>query len=189
MIVKKIAMFSDSWGRRNTYERASGVHEAIKECEEEIVLHRYNSYGNWSADHKYNLAEYSIYKLPDMKDFDGAIIETNNIFNDHVVDGLYEKLKNSKLPVIDMTKETEGFYYSGLDNKGIIYKMVKHMYEDHGCRTFVYAGGPEENYENQKRRDGFLLAMEKYVFIHILLFISGIMSWAIQYLRMHDFLN
>ena len=88
-----------------------------------------------------------------------------------------------------MTKETEGFYYSGLDNKGIIYKMVKHMYEDHGCRTFVYAGGPEENYENRKRRDGFLLAMEKYVFIHILLFISGIMSWAIQYLRMHDFLN
>lgn len=159
--MKKVAMFSDGWGRRNTYERCLGVYESIKNCKEDVVIHRYNAYGNWSEDFKYNMGEYSIYKLANIDVFDGILLEGNNILYESVLRDLYSRLKETQVPVVDMTRETEGFYHSGLDNSGVLREIVKHLYEEHGCRTFVYAGGPEENYENIKRKDGFISAMEE----------------------------
>lgn len=34
-----------------------------------------------------------------------------------------------------------GFYYVGADNRRPIRELMTHLYEVHGCRRFVFAGG------------------------------------------------
>lgn len=58
---------------------AAGVLERIRETNEDVNLYIFNSSGDWSRDEDYNIGEYNIYRLPDLNDFDGIIVDLNNI--------------------------------------------------------------------------------------------------------------
>ena len=61
-------------GRRELRQRPYG-----RVPREDVNLYIFNSTGNWSRDAGYNRAEYNIYNLPELSDFDGIILELNNI--------------------------------------------------------------------------------------------------------------
>lgn len=69
----------DSWKRSFSYAWPAGILQKMKEKEEEISLYIFNSSGNWSYDEEYNVGEYNIFHLPDLNDFDGIILDLNNI--------------------------------------------------------------------------------------------------------------
>ena len=50
-----------------------------RETNEDVNLYIFNSSGDWSRDEDYNIGEYNIYRLPDLNDFDGIIVDLNNI--------------------------------------------------------------------------------------------------------------
>ena len=160
--MKKIAIFSDGWGRKTTYMRCQGLYDRAKELDEDIAIHRFNCYGTWSHDNKYNQGEYNIFSLPLMECFDAVVIECNNTIDKIVLDRVYNSCRNLDIPIIDLTRDTGEFYYVGLNNKDAIIQQVEHLYNSHNCRAFVYVGGPEFNYENQSRELGFCEAMERY---------------------------
>ena len=56
----------------------------------------FNSTGNWSRDAGYNRAEYNIYNLPELSDFDGIILELNNISSPAVLADVISNAKQSK---------------------------------------------------------------------------------------------
>lgn len=160
--MKKVALISDGWKRLITYAWVDGIMNYIHRSGEEVCLCQYNCQGNWSKDRLYNHAEYNIYSLPDLKTFDGIILDCNNISDRAELERLIEILRDSRLPVVSIGYDIPDFYYAGIDNRRPIMEMMEHLYERHGCRRFVFAGGPKDNFENTARAEAYLDSLRKY---------------------------
>lgn len=149
--MRKIALIMDEWKRCFTYAWPSGILQRIHELQEEVNLYIFSSSGNWSWDKEYNIGEYNIYRLPDFKDFDGIILDLNNIVMEDVRREVIERAKASGVPVISIGCEIEDFYYVGIDNYSAMYQIIEHMRKQHDCESYWFIMGPEENYESARR--------------------------------------
>lgn len=149
--MKKIALIMDGWKRFFTYAWPAGILQRLRETGEAANLYIFNSSGDWSRDNDYNIGEYNIYRLPDLNDFDGIILDLNNIRYEDVRDNVIKAAKKTGKPVISIANEIEDFYYVGINNYKAIQEMIAHMHECHHCRRFWFIMGPEDNYENRVR--------------------------------------
>lgn len=149
--MKKIALISDGWKRLITYAWVQGIMDKIQESGKEVALYQYNCYGNWSRDELYNKGEYNIYNLPRLSEFDGIVLDCSNIVDKDEFAYVVSLLRSSKVPVVSIGYNIEGFYYASIDNRQPILEMMEHLYQVHGYRRFIFAGGPRDNYENAVR--------------------------------------
>ena len=69
----------DGWKRFFTYAWPSGILQRIQETNEKVNLYIFNSFGNWKTDQEYISGEYNIFNLPELSDFDGIILDLNNM--------------------------------------------------------------------------------------------------------------
>lgn len=159
--MKKVAMISDGWKRLITYAWVAGIMDYINSSEEEICLYQYNCNGNWSTDERHNTGEYNIYNLPDLTTFDGIIMDCINITDPMRFNSVVNLLRKSSVPVVSIASDIEDFYYAGVDNKRSICELMEHLYKVHGCRHFVFAGGPVGNFENSLRTEAYLESLAK----------------------------
>jgi diguanylate cyclase (GGDEF)-like protein len=132
------------------------------EMGEKICLYQFNTNGNWSHDKKYNDGEYSLNTLLEFDKYDGVIFDGTNTIDQKQLKRIVDRLKNLTIPVVSISYDIEGCYYVGNDNEKLFRKMIDHLYTVHGCRDFVFAGGPDYNYENQMRCKAFKDAMREY---------------------------
>lgn len=163
--MKRVALLTDGWKRTLTYAWTDGIMNRIAWADEEICLYQFQSFGNWSKDLLFNIGEYNIYNLPNLDQYDGIIIHCNNIVESQHMEKIVQRLRAASatgVPVICIGQKIEGFYYVGIDNHDPIRQIVSHLYEKHGCRSFVWAGGPASNYENQQREEAFASCMREY---------------------------
>lgn len=160
--MKKVALLSDGWKRLIVYAWVEGIMNKAGECEEEVCLYQFNCYGNWSRDSRHNQGEYNIFNLPDLKQYDGIILDCNNIVDKKVLKYVIELIRKSGVPAVTISYDIDGFYYAGIDNRKPIIDMMEHLYYEHDCRSFVFAGGPEDNYENSLRTQAFLECIDEF---------------------------
>ena len=85
--MRKVALITDGWRRLFTYAWPAGILQRIKERDEEVNLYIFNSTGNWSRDAGYNRAEYNIFNLPDLSEFDGIVREnlSNPLLSNEII--------------------------------------------------------------------------------------------------------
>ena len=160
--MRKIALIMDEWKRCFTFAWPSGILHRIREVEEDVNLYIFSSSGNWSWDEEYNIGEYNIYQLPDLQEFDGIILDLNNVVMEDVRQATIDRAKASGVPVISLGCEIDGCYYVGIDNYHAMYEMIAHMHETHGCQSYWFVMGPRENYENAKRLEGLKAYMAEH---------------------------
>ena len=149
--MKKIALIMDGWKRWFTFAWPAGILQRIRQTGEEVSLYIFNSSGGWSCDEEYNTGEYNIYRLPDLREFDGIILDLNNIGYPEVWEDVIRRAKESGVPVISIANEIADFYYVGIDNYSAMQEIAAHLYEVHNCRRFWYVMGPDDNYESNRR--------------------------------------
>lgn len=155
--MRKVALITDGWKRLFTYAWPSGILQRIQETGDEVNLYIFNSTGNWSRDEGYNRAEYNIYNLPDLRQFDGIILELNNISSQKVLAEVIGSAKKSGLPVVSIANElSEDFYYVGIDNRAAMRQVIAHLHDAHGAQSFWLLMGPQNNYESDRRLQGML---------------------------------
>ncbi len=159
--MKKVALISDGWKRLIVYAWVAGIKSYIDACDEDICLYQFNCHGNWSTDELYNQGEYNIYNLPELSEYDGIILDCLNIRDEEVLKKLIEHIKRAGVPVVSIACNIEGFYYVGIDNYRTIEQLINHLYTEHGCRSYIYAGGPRENYENMQRVQAYKNALTR----------------------------
>ena len=164
--MRKIALIMDGWKRFFTYAWPAGILQRIHETNEDVNLYIFNSSGNWSSDEQYNIGEYNIYNLPDFKDFDGIILELNNISSQKILHEVIDRAKQAQIPVLSIANELEDFYYVGIDNYKAMQQIIGHLHKEHQCRNFWFIMGPEDNYESRCRREG----LEDYMKEHDIAF-------------------
>ena len=165
--MKKIAMLTDGWKRMVTYAWVDGMVSRIHELDEDICIYQYNCYGNWRREKKYNFGEYNIFRLPDLNRFDGVIVDCNFTSDKERLQELSEMLRKVEVPVISIGHPMDNCYYVGIDNSTPLKNLIEHLYKDHGCTRFLYAGGPKGHYENYfgcqpRGKDQFQIKGENY---------------------------
>ena len=141
--MKKIAMITDGWKRMVTYAWVDGMVNRIRELGEEICIYQYNCYGNWRKEKKYNQGEYNIFRLPDLNEFDGVVLDCNFTSDKERQQELSALLQQVNVPVISIGHAMGSFYYVGVDNTNPVKEMMEHLHKEHGCVRFLYAGGPK----------------------------------------------
>ncbi len=130
----KIALIMDGWKRYLTFAWPAGILNRIKQTDEDINLYIFNSSGGWSGDKDYDAGEYNIYNLPDLTQFDGIIVDLNNISDEKIAGRVIERVRKSGVPAISIGNKIDGFYYAGIDNRKVMRELIEHLYEVHGCR-------------------------------------------------------
>lgn len=160
--MKKVALITDGWKRFLLYAWPHGIMQFIDKYPEDVCLYHYSCHGNWSSEKVHNIGEYNIVNLPNLEGFDGVIFDCNNIEDPEQVEYMLHLIRKSKVPAVAIARDFGGFYYAGIDNEKSIHELCKHMYDVHGSRHFVFAGGPEGNYENELRAKAYKSAIEEF---------------------------
>lgn len=161
-LMKKIALVMDGWKHFFTYAWPAGILQRIKETGEDVNLYIFNSSGDWSMDEDYNVGEYNIYNLPDFKDFDGIIMDLNNIRNEDIGLKVINAVKESGKPAISIANKIDDFYYVGINNYDAMQGVIQHLYEKHHCRRFWFVMGPADNYESNVRAQSLKEFLEQH---------------------------
>ena len=154
--MKKIALFMDEWKRCFTYAWPSGILQRIRETNAEVSLYIFSSSGNWSLDNKFNYGEYNIYRLPHLQDFDGIILDLNNVELQDVREDIIRRVKESGVPAVSIGDDIEDFYCVGIDNNNAMRKIIAHMYQQHKCRKFWFIMGKRDHYDCKKRFEALM---------------------------------
>ena len=158
--MKKLAIFSDGWRKFFNFSWVDGCHQYVVDHNLDVQIYVFNSFSNFSIDEKYNIGELNIFNLPNLKEFDGLIVDLNNIITDKAYEDILRKIRNSGVPTISLINEVPGLYYAGVDDYAAMYTIVEHVIKKHGCRSLNFVGGPIENYQNKERLRGYKAALE-----------------------------
>lgn len=151
--MKKIILITEGWVRNCSDAWVFGALNQLHTTATEANLFIYSTNGNWSADREYNRGEYNLYRLPDFAQFDGIILDINNISEDDTRAEIQRRVQESGVPFAVIAGEIDGGYFCGINNKKAFRTMLDHLYNVHNCRSYWFISGPENNYENDMRME------------------------------------
>lgn len=160
--MKKVAIIADGWKKYINYAWVGGCRQYIAEHQSDINLYFFNSFGSYSMDEKYNWGEYNIFNLPDLKEFDGIILEMTNISDKEQKQHIVSMVLESGVPAVSLLEDVPELYYAGTNNYVAMKTMVNHLIEVHGCRKLNFVAGPMENCESAARLDAYRDALTEH---------------------------
>lgn len=160
--MKKIALITDGWKHYVTYAWVQGYRRYASQYHLDTDLYVFQSFGNFNTDEGYNSGEYNITRLPDLRTFDGIILDLSNVSDASLKESFLARVRESGIPAISLLEDLPGLYYSGLDNLTDFSILVEHLITEHGCRKLNYVGGSPRNQENQKRLLAYRKTLEKH---------------------------
>lgn len=147
---RRIAVFANGWGNEYLRDVVTGAYEAAKDVNADVfVFVDFSSFSQQNKD--LNNSEYNIFRLPDLQDFDGAIIMANSFNMQDEIDFVYSSVKESQIPAVSLEYELEGITTISTDNYNGMHELAKHIVQEHGARHIVYIGGPREHMESNVR--------------------------------------
>ena len=102
-------------------------------------------------------SEYAIFQLPRLSEFDGLLIQGNQIILSEARDEVARIVAESGVPALSIGCEIEGCSFLYFDNRIAQYKMAEHIILEHGARRLVYLTGNLDNDcpEGEERLNGF----------------------------------
>ncbi len=102
-------------------------------------------------------SEYSIFRLPEQSEFDGLLIQGNQIILREARKDVERLVAESGVPAVSIGCELEGCSFVYFDNRQAQYKMAEHIIREHGARNIVYLTGNLDNDcpEGVLRLEGF----------------------------------
>lgn len=160
--MKKIALITDGWKRYVTYAWVQGYRRYASQYHLDTDLYVFQSFGNFNTDEGYNSGEYNITRLPDLRTFNGIILDLSNVSDASLKESFLARVRESGVPAISLLEDLPGLYYSGLDNLTDFSILVEHLITEHGCRKLNYVGASPRNQENQKRLLAYRKTLEKH---------------------------
>ena len=105
-------------------------------------------------------SEYAIFSLPDLKQFDGAIVQSNQIVLRKARADVEERIAKAGIPAVSIGCELGDCPIVYFDNEKAQYAIAEHIIREHKARRLVYLTGIMDNNcaEGRQRLDGFMAA-------------------------------
>ncbi len=136
---KKIAVFANGWSHEFIHQTLSSITDKAKENNMDVFL--FMNYSACSDDERVNKGEFSIFKLPDLSEFDGCILFGNTFNLVDEVAYLKTAVFESKIPTVCIGSRMEGIDFIGSDNYSGMHDLVEHLISCHGVQNMVLVGG------------------------------------------------
>jgi len=109
----------------------------------------------------HDFGEMNIFKLPDFKAFDGAILLTNTIDYQPAVSDILKRIISAGIPAVSIDNDVPGLFHIGIDNCSAMREITEHFIKVHGFSRFNYISGPADNPESADRLGAFLKVLEE----------------------------
>ena len=151
----RIAFFTVDWNYELVESTLHGLKQYVDE-HENVSLCIFDCFGK-DQDNSRDRSEYAIFELPDLSQFDGLLIQGNQIVLNRAREGVARKIAQSGIPAVTIDCPISGATLVTVDNRAAQRDMAKHVIEEHGARRLVYLTGNLSNGcpEGQQRLDGF----------------------------------
>ena len=146
---KRIAVFIGGWSFEYVKDVLSGIAEVARD--ENIDVFAFINYSlRWESSAQCK-AEFNIFTLPDMDDFDGIVLLGNSYNLTEETEYFKEKIKQVKCPVVCVESEFENVPSVFTDNYAGMWELADHLVKVHGVREILFVGGPEEHLDCAER--------------------------------------
>lgn len=96
-------------------------------------------------------SEMNIYHLPDMEDFDAAIIIVNGLEYLDVRENLYKRCVEANIPFVVAGQKTDKGHFIMSDNVVGTKQLIEHVVENLGCKEIAYLAGSPDNIDSNIR--------------------------------------
>ena len=151
----RIAFFTADWNYDLVESTLHGLKQFVDD-HEDVNLCIFDCFGkdiNNARDH----SEYAIFDLVDLDQFDGLLIQGNQIVLEPVRDAIARRVAQSGIPALSIDCPVGGCAVLGIDNRQAQQDIVRHLIDDHGARRLVYLTGILDNGspEARQRLEGF----------------------------------
>lgn len=110
----------------------------------------------------HDFGEMNIFKLPDFKFFDGAILLTNTIDYQPAVSDILKRIIAAGIPAVSIDNDVPGLFHIGIDNGSAMREITEHFIKVHGFKRFNYISGPADNPESVDRLEAFLKVLDEH---------------------------
>ena len=149
MSKKKIAVFSTAWAADILAHFMRGMTSVMEPLNIDIYLFMcYASYGE--ADNS-RYGELNIMNLPDLHDFDGAVIITNLLDFPGEAEKIVKRCHEAGVPVISHGLKLDGTYSVITNNTSGMETLVRHLIDDHGVKKLTFIAGSADNGDSNER--------------------------------------
>ncbi len=151
----RIAFFTVDWNYELVESTLHGLKRYVDE-HENVSLCIFDCFGK-DQDNARDRSEYAIFELPDLSQFDGLLIQGNQIVLNRAREGVARKVVQSGIPAVTIDCPIEGATLVTVDNRAAQRDLTEHLIKDHNARRLVYLTGNLTNGcpEAQQRLDGF----------------------------------
>ena len=152
----RIAFFTVDWN----YELVESTLHGLKQFVDDhpnVRLSIFDCFGK-DLDNAKDKSEYAIFNLPDLTQFDGLLVQGNQIVLQRVREELGRKIEASGVPAVSIGCPMDGCTLIHIDNHAAQHDMAEHVIKAHHAKKYVYLTGNLHNDcpEAQQRLDGFL---------------------------------
>ena len=146
---KKIAFFTTGWSSEILSQFLTGLQESVSEEKVDIFL--FMCYPTYVDSDSHRQGEVNIFKLPDMKDFDGTFIFASGLNFQDQIDLIIKRSKDAGVPVIMQGLTTDDTYYVGSDNYVATRTMCEHLQKEHNVHDIIFFAGTKESEDSEIR--------------------------------------
>ena len=151
----RIAFFTVDWN----YELVESTLHGLKRFVDDhanVNVRIFDCFGK-DMDTPRNRSEYSVFRLADLKRYDGVMLQGNQIILESARDELCARVVEAGIPAVSLGCPLEGCTLVKVDDCRAQYDVVSHLILEHGVRSLAYLTGNMHNGcpEGEQRLAGF----------------------------------
>lgn len=136
-------MFANGWGSEYLQEVGHGIRQ--KAALADVDVFAFVNYSVHSDTEENNKGEFSIFTLPDLDDFDGAIVLGSSFNTQTERDYIQKEILRTGIPAISLEYNFDGMDYFGTDDYSGMKQLTEHLIKDHAVNNIVFIGGMKEH--------------------------------------------
>ncbi len=144
------------------YELLDGIYGQAARLGYDIIVYTgiYNSQSEFQQDYYTDGLE-NIYSLICQSRLDGILFAGERFRNPDVIDKIYRCLSQIRIPCLTLGIQRDGFPHMIAKQRDGVYRITRHLIEDHGCRKLYCIAGVPDHESSQERLQGFLDAAQE----------------------------
>ena len=143
------------------YELLDGIYMQAKRIGYDVIVYTgiYNSQSEFQQDYYTDGLE-NIYSLICQNRLDGIIYAAERFRNPDVISAITAYLQQTGIPTLVLGMQCGSFPHMNAKQHDGVYRITKHLIEEHGCKKLYCIAGVPDHESSQERLQGFLDAVE-----------------------------
>jgi len=149
MAKKKIAVFANGLNFENIMKYMKGI---MEQCPDNFAdFHIFLGHDSFGNSEEFNKAEWCIYNLPNLNDYDGAVIFGPGLNYEEVSQDIVNRCYKAGIPTICVSSKYENTVRIYTDNYEGMKLLSDHLIDVHGVKDILFIAGPKDNDESNDR--------------------------------------